>query len=92
MVLQVSYHMLMTRVETLIQFTQELRDEADAVARETDRSRSALVRDALRAYLDDYLDLKRDRELVESYRRDPPVASTGWAHANAHRMTSEESW
>lgn len=59
------------RTQTLVQLTDELVAELDACAGKRGESRSALIRRALRDYLDADAARDADQRLVEGYTRIP---------------------
>jgi metal-responsive CopG/Arc/MetJ family transcriptional regulator len=83
----------MTRKQTLVQLSQELLDRLDERGARDGRSRSALIRDAIEAYL---LDEERDRisrEIVAGYERIPTTEEElKEAEREAREMIREEPW
>ena len=67
----IRYHMVMTRKQTLVQLSDELVRRLDAKALELDRSRSALIREAIEQYLKDDWDEEIARQYREAYTRLP---------------------
>lgn len=61
----------MGRTQTLVQLTEDLLRRLDERAARDGRSRSALIRDAIEAYLYDEEKARIDREIVEGYERMP---------------------
>lgn len=61
----------MTRTQTLVQLNEELLRRLDERAAREGRSRSALIRDAIEAYLYDEDKARIDREIIEGYERIP---------------------
>jgi len=61
----------MTRKQTLVQLSDELVRRLDAKALELDRSRSALIREAIEQYLKDDWDEEIARQYREAYTRLP---------------------
>jgi metal-responsive CopG/Arc/MetJ family transcriptional regulator len=82
-----------SRTQTLVQLSDELLRRLDERAAREGRSRSALIRDAIEAYLFDEDKARIDREIVEGYERipftDEDIAS---AYQAARRMVEEEPW
>lgn len=81
----------MGRTQTIVQLTEELVQQLDAEASRRGRSRSALIRDAVAAYL---LAQRRDEvgaRIVEGYRRAPTVEPDEWGDllGAGHRSTLE---
>lgn len=83
----------MGRTQTLVQLTEALLRRLDERAAREGRSRSALIRDAIEAYLHDEEKARIDREIVEGYERMP---TTDWemeiAEASAKEAVEEEPW
>jgi metal-responsive CopG/Arc/MetJ family transcriptional regulator len=83
----------MTRTQTLVQLSEDLLRRLDERAAREGRSRSALIRDAIEAYLHDEEKARIDREIVEGYQRLP---TTDWemeiAEASAKEAVEEEPW
>jgi metal-responsive CopG/Arc/MetJ family transcriptional regulator len=81
------------RTQTLVQLTVDLLRRLDERAAREGRSRSALIRDAIEAYLHDEERDRITREIIEGYERIPP---TEWememAEANAREAVEEEPW
>jgi metal-responsive CopG/Arc/MetJ family transcriptional regulator len=83
----------MSRTQTLVQLTQELLRRLDERAAREGRSRSALIRDAIEAYLHDEERDRITREIIEGYERIPPTEEEmAWAEAEAREMVREEPW
>lgn len=82
-----------TRTQTLVQLNEELLRRLDERAAREGRSRSALIRDALEAYLHDEAKARIDREIIEGYERIPTTdEEMAWAEAGARDMIHEEPW
>jgi metal-responsive CopG/Arc/MetJ family transcriptional regulator len=83
----------MARTQTLVQLTEALLQRLDERAARDGRSRSALIRDAIEAYLHDEEKARIDREIIEGYQRMP---TTDWemeiAEASAKQAVEEEPW
>ena len=73
----------MARAETMVQLTEELREALDAEAARRGVSRSAIVREALTAYLADSREAAISRAIVDGYRRIPPATPDGWGELEA---------
>jgi metal-responsive CopG/Arc/MetJ family transcriptional regulator len=85
--------MVMARSETLVQLTDDLRRLLDERAAREGRSRSAVIRDAIAAYLHDEREAAIDRQIIEGYTRIPQtVEESAWAWANARRAVTDEPW
>jgi metal-responsive CopG/Arc/MetJ family transcriptional regulator len=83
----------MPRTQTLVQLTQDLLRRLDERAAREGRSRSALIRDAIEAYLYDEARARIDREIVEGYERIPTTEEEmAWAEKEAREMIREEPW
>jgi metal-responsive CopG/Arc/MetJ family transcriptional regulator len=81
------------RTQTLVQLSRVLLQRLDERAAREGRSRSALIRDAIDAYLYDEEEARIDREIREGYERipqtDEEVAS---AEREAREAIREEPW
>jgi metal-responsive CopG/Arc/MetJ family transcriptional regulator len=87
----IGYHMLMTRTQTLVQLTDKLLRRLDERAAREGRSRSALIRDAIEAYLYDEDKARIDREIIEGYERIPTTdEEMEIAEASAREGVEEE--
>ena len=83
----------MARTQTLVQMTEDLLRRLDERAAREGRSRSALIRDAIEAYLFDEEKARIDREIVEGYERIPTTdEEMAWAEREAREMIREEPW
>lgn len=83
----------MPRTQTLVQLTQDLLRRLDERAAREGRSRSALIRDAIEAYLYDETRARIDREIVEGYERIPTTdEEMAWAEAGVREDIEEEPW
>lgn len=81
------------RTQTLVQLTEELLRRLDERAAREGRSRSALIRDAIGAYLHDEERQRITREIIEGYERIPPTEEEmEIAEANAREAVEEEPW
>jgi len=81
------------RTQTLVQLTSDLLRRLDERAAREGRSRSALIRDAIEAYLYDEEKARIDREIVEGYERIPTTdEELAWAEKEAREMVREEPW
>lgn len=81
------------RTQTLVQLTAELLRRLDERAAREGRSRSALIRDAIEAYLHDEERDRITREIIEGYERIPPSdEEMKFAEANAREAVEEEPW
>jgi metal-responsive CopG/Arc/MetJ family transcriptional regulator len=85
--------MPMTRTQTLVQLTRDLLRQLDEKAAREGRSRSALIRDAIEAYLHDETKARIDREIIEGYERIPETdEEMAWAESETREMIREEPW
>lgn len=83
----------MSRTQTLVQLTRDLLRRLDERAAREGRSRSALIRDAIEAYLHDEERDRISREIVEGYERIPPTEEEmAWAEAGLREEIEEEPW
>lgn len=67
----------------MVQLTDELVAELDREARRLGSSRSALIRDAVVAYLAQHSEAEKIRRYVEGYRRFPPGVPDEWGDLDA---------
>lgn len=89
----IGYHMAVTRTQTLVQLSDELLRRLDERAAREGRSRSALIREAIEAYLHDEERARIDREIREGYERIPETEEEmRWAEAGVREMIEEEPW
>lgn len=84
--------MVMARQQTLVQLSDELVAALDQAAAVEGRSRSEIIRVAIRAYLHEALATTADQALVEGYRRFPQAASDGWSSLGAQAAIADEPW
>lgn len=83
----------MARTQTLVQLSDDLLRRLDERAARQGRSRSALIRDAIEAYLYDEEKARIDREIVEGYERFPTTdEEMEIAEASAREAVEEEPW
>jgi metal-responsive CopG/Arc/MetJ family transcriptional regulator len=83
----------MPRTQTLVQLTGDLLQRLDERAAREGRSRSALIRDAIEAYLHDETKARIDREIIEGYERIPETdEEMAWAESETREMIREEPW
>lgn len=66
------YHMVMARREVLVQLEDDLVARLDELAKRAGVSRSELIRRGATAVLDADELGRKDRELVDAYRKTPP--------------------
>lgn len=81
----------MARAQTIVQLTEELVEALDAEAARRGVSRSALIREALIAFLAERGEAATTQAIVEGYRRVPPVTPDDWGDlaAQGERATLE---
>jgi len=83
----------MTRTQTLVQLNEELLRRLDERAAREGRSRSALIREAIEAYMYDARSAEIDRQIVEGYERMPETEEElAGADAELREMIEEEPW
>ena len=83
----------MSRTQTIVHLNEALLARLDERAARESRSRSALIRDAIDAYLRDEAVAEVDRQIVEGYQRVPQTdVEDAWAEAAARDAIREESW
>lgn len=70
--------MHMPRAETIVQLSTELREQLDLEAARRGTSRSALIREAIEAYLAETSSAAIARRIVEGYTRVPQAAPDEW--------------
>jgi hypothetical protein len=75
----------MARVQTLVQLSQELLAELDAEATRRGVSRSALLREAVAAFLADARGQAATDAIVAGYQRVPPATPDAWGDLEAER-------
>lgn len=81
------------RIQTLVQLTSDLLRRLDERAAREGRSRSALIRDAIEAYLYDEEKARIDREIVEGYERIPTTdEEMEIAEAGVREDIEEDPW
>ncbi len=81
------------RIQTLVQLTQDLLRRLDERAVREGRSRSALIRDAIEAYLYDEEEARIDREIREGYERIPETdEELASAEREGREAIREEPW
>jgi len=81
------------RTQTLVQLSRSLLNRLDERAAREGRSRSALIRDAIDAYLYDEKEARIDREIREGYERIPQTdEEVAWAESSAREAIEEEPW
>lgn len=81
----------MPKTQTLVQLTSDLLAALDQRSTTTGRSRSDIIREAIRQYFENDLEDKIDRRIVAAYRK-KPQSDDRWAEAAAIRSIAEEPW
>ena len=85
--------MSVARRQTLVQLSDELIAELDAVAARERRSRSDIIREAIVLHLGDARTSQIDRQIVDGYARMPETDDERrWADAGGRSMVAEEPW
>lgn len=79
------------KTQTLVQLTPDLLSALDQQSATTGRSRSDLIREAIRSYLEDVLEDEIDRKLVAGYTKKPQTADK-WADVAAREAIAAEPW
>jgi metal-responsive CopG/Arc/MetJ family transcriptional regulator len=83
----------MPRTQTLVQLNEDLLRRLDERAAREGRSRSALIRDAIEAYLYDEDKARIDREIIEGYERIPETEEEiRAAERETREAIREEPW
>jgi metal-responsive CopG/Arc/MetJ family transcriptional regulator len=83
----------MSRKQTLVQLNEALLRRLDERAAREGRSRSALIRDAIEAYLYDEKEAEIDRQIREGYERIPETdEEIAAAEREGREMVREEPW
>jgi metal-responsive CopG/Arc/MetJ family transcriptional regulator len=82
--------MIMPRVQTIVQLSDELLALLDERAARMQRSRSDLIREAVQEYLADDAEAEIDRRMVAAYERVPP--DDIWGDALARALIAADPW
>jgi Arc/MetJ-type ribon-helix-helix transcriptional regulator len=83
--------MLIARTQTLVQLTPELLEALDDYrARSGASSRSEVIREAITRLLADDREARIDAQIVEGYRRKPPLPI--WDEQAARLLIAAEPW
>ena len=77
-------------MQTMVQLTEELINLPDAEAQRRKVSRSALIRDAVAAYLEQAREASLDAAIVAGYDRLPPGAPDEWGDLAAQADVATE--
>jgi predicted transcriptional regulator len=82
-----------TRTQTLVQLNEQLLRRLDERAAREGRSRSALIREAIEAYMYDARSAEIDRQIAEGYERIPQTDEEfPGIDAEVREMIEEEPW
>jgi metal-responsive CopG/Arc/MetJ family transcriptional regulator len=85
--------MRMSQAQTPVGLPHDLLRRLDERAAREGRSRAALIRDAIEAFLYDDEKARIDREIVEGYERIPPTdEEMVITEAGAREAVEEEPW
>lgn len=83
----------MTRTQTLVQLNEALLRRLDERAAKEGRSRSALIREAIEAYMKDEARDEITRQIIEGYERIPETdEELAIAERETREMIREEPW
>lgn len=82
----------MSRTQTLVQLDDQLLAMLDGRAAAQGRSRSALIREAIEAYMAADIEAATDQQIVTGYRRVPPPPVAADVAALAQASIEEEPW
>lgn len=77
-------------MQTMVQLTDELVELLDAEAARQGSSRSAVIRDAIGAYLADVTEQAITDRIVDGYRRLPPATPDEWGDVTDQAAVSTE--
>lgn len=81
---------MVMRKQTLVQLSDELIAALDQRAAQLGTSRSALIRQAVEAFLTDAVEAEIDRRIRDGYRAHPPEEI--WGDLPARAMVAAEPW
>jgi predicted transcriptional regulator len=81
----------MKKTQTLVQLTPDLLAALDQQASASGRSRSDIIREAIRHYIGDVLQDEIDRKILAGYRKKPQEADP-WAEAATRESIAAEPW
>lgn len=84
--------MVVARTQTLVQLDDRLLALLDQRATARGTSRSALVREAIEAYMADDLQASIDRAIIDGYTRIPAAAPEAETIRSAVASVEEEPW
>ncbi len=80
----------MARTQTMVQLSTDLLGALDAEAARTGQSRSAIIRQAVNAYLADSREARITEQLVAGYSRLPQGAGDEWGDLEAQTRAAAE--
>jgi metal-responsive CopG/Arc/MetJ family transcriptional regulator len=83
--------MVMARIQTLVQLSDELLAQLDERVTREGRSRSEVIREAVAIYLAGDREADTDRCIVDAYARQPQEDLTG-AESAARAIIAAEPW
>lgn len=75
--------MTVARTQTIVQLTDDLIADLDTESKRRGTSRSALIREAVVAYLAEGRESIITEQIVDGYRRFPPATPDEWGDAEA---------
>lgn len=79
------------KTQTLVQLTSDLLAALDQRSTATGRSRSDIIREAIKQYFENDLENKIDQRIVAGYRK-RPQSDDRWSEEAAIRSIAEEPW
>lgn len=82
---------LVKKTQTLVQLTTDLLAALDQQAAASGRSRSDIIREAIRHYFDEIIQDEIDKKILAGYRR-KPQKSDPWAEAATRESIAAEPW
>ena len=82
--------MVVARKQTLVQFPEELLEALDRYRAREGRTRSDVIREAIKRYLAADREAEIDCRIIDGYARRPPESV--WADEAARRLIAEEPW
>jgi metal-responsive CopG/Arc/MetJ family transcriptional regulator len=83
--------MVMARIQTLVQLSDELLAQLDERVAREGRSRSEVIREAVAIYLAGDREADTDRRILDAYARQPQEDLTG-AESAARAIIAAEPW
>ena len=82
---------LVKKTQTLVQLTPDLLAALDQESAASGRSRSDIIREAIRQHLDQMFEAEIDRKIVEGYLKKPQEEDR-LADVDARESIAEEPW